>query len=254
LVTVSIFILRSVLKEVEQRERLAELSRAKSEFMSIASHQLRTPLSVMKGYLSMMQEGSFGQVTDKQKEVVKKVYSTNEEMTHMVNDLLNVTRAEEGRLQYTFERVDVRDLAEAITRGLGMTARVKNLLLTAELPADPVFLNADKDKLGQIISNLVDNAIKYTEQGNIIVRLSLPEPGTALITVKDTGLGIGEEEMKHLFESFSRGKAGTKSWTKGAGLGLYIAKQFVGAHKGKIWAKSEGEGRGSTFFVELPTA
>lgn len=245
-------LIKSVLREVEQREKLEELSKAKSEFMSIASHQLRTPLSIVKGYLSLMREGSFGKTTEKQQEVLGKVYATNDEMMNMVNDLLNVTRAEEGRLQYSFEKTDLKELVQTITKGLEVSARKKNLELRCSVPQDLVFINADKDKLGQVVSNLIDNAIKYTEQGAIEVQLTTPKPGTSLIAVKDTGLGIRKEEMPQLFESFTRGKAGTKLWTKGSGMGLYIAKQFVSAHKGKIWAESEGEGKGSAFFVELP--
>ncbi len=244
-------LVRSVQKEIEQKEKLEELSRAKSEFMSIASHQLRTPLSIVKGYVSLMQEGSFGETTEKQKEVMQKLYATNEEMMNMVNDLLNVTRAEEGRLQYNFEDADLRELAAKTVESLRGAAATKKLELSSQLPAEPILVSADKEKLGQVISNLVDNAIKYTSQGSVTVQLSC-DKGMALVKVLDTGLGIGKEEMGKLFESFSRGKAGTKSWTKGTGLGLYIAKRFVQAHGGKIWAESDGEGRGSAFFVELP--
>lgn len=248
----SIFLIKSVRREVEQREKLQELSRAKSEFMSIASHQLRTPISILKGYLSLMQEGSFGTLSPKQQEVIEKTYTTNEDMMRLVNDLLNVTRAEEGRLQYVFSKVNLTELTESIARGLELNIKEKGLQLILELPQTPIFVNADKDKLTQVISNLIDNSSKYTEQGSIKVNLA-PNKGTATVTVSDTGLGIGKEEMQHMFESFSRGKAGQKSWTKGTGLGLYIAKQFITAHKGRIWAESAGERKGSTFFVEIPT-
>lgn len=251
ILVLGMLLIRSVRKEVEQKEKLEELSRAKSEFMSIASHQLRTPLSIVKGYLSLMQEGSFGNTTEKQREVMDKVYTTNEEMMNMVNDLLNVTRAEEGRLQYRFEDTDLKELVAKTVESLRGAAAEKKLQLNSQLPSEPVLVSSDKDKLSQVISNLIDNAIKYTSQGHVEIHLSC-DKGMALVTVQDTGLGIGKDEMSKLFESFSRGKAGTKSWTKGTGLGLYIAKQFVQAHKGRIWAESQGEGRGSSFFVELP--
>ncbi|MDO8655393.1 MAG: ATP-binding protein [bacterium] len=244
-------LIRSVRKEVEQKEKLEELSRAKSEFMSIASHQLRTPLSIVKGYISLMQEGSFGETTEKQREVMQKVYTTNEGMMNMVNDLLNVTRAEEGRLQYTFEDTDLRELATKTVESLRGAAAEKKLELISQLPSESVLVSSDKEKLGQVISNLVDNAIKYTPQGSVTVQLSC-DKGMALVKVQDTGLGIGKEEMGKLFESFSRGTAATKSWTKGTGMGLYVAKKFVQAQGGRIWVESEGEGKGSTFFVEIP--
>ncbi len=246
-------LIKSVLNEIRQREELEKLSKAKSEFMSIASHQLRTPLSVVKGYASLLQEGSFGAVTEKQKEALGKVFKTNEDMINMVNDLLNVTRAEEGRLQYSLEKTDLRELIKIAARAFELTAKQKGLTLEYRLGAEPVPVNADKDKMTQVFSNLIDNAIKYTEKGGVKIDFSIDGKSNGVrVWVADTGPGIGEEEMKHLFESFSRGKAGIKSWTKGTGMGLYIAKQFVEAHKGKIWATSEGEGKGSTFFVELP--
>lgn len=246
-------LIKSVMNEIRQREELEKLSKAKSEFMSIASHQLRTPLSVIKGYVSLLEENSFGGITSKQKEVLEKVFKTNEEMITMVNDLLNVTRAEEGRLQYSFEKTDLAELIKVATKALALTAKQKELTLEYRLPIEPIMVDVDKDKMTQAISNLIDNAIKYTERGGIKITAAIDKTSNmARVSVADTGLGIGEEEIKHLFESFSRGKAGTKSWTKGTGLGLYIAKQFVEAHKGKIWASSEGEGKGSTFFVELP--
>ena len=249
----SIFLIRGVLKEVEQREKVEELSRAKSEFMSIASHQLRTPLSVIKGYVSLLEENSFGVITEKQKEVLGKVFRTNEDMIAMVNDLLNVTRAEEGRLQYSFEKTDLCELIERAAKNLELPAKEKGLTLEYDLSSRPVFINADKDKLTQVISNLIDNATKYTEKGGIKITVVVDKVNDIVtVSVADTGLGIGQEEMKHLFESFTRGKAGKKSWNKGSGMGLYIARQFMQAHRGRIWPESAGEGQGSTFFVELP--
>lgn len=246
-------LVKSVVNEIRQREELEKLSKAKSEFMSIASHQLRTPLSVIKGYASLLEEGSFGAVTEKQKEVLGKVFKTNEDMINMVNDLLDVTRAEEGRLQYSFERTDLRELIKIAAKAFELATKQKGLTLEYQLPVEPVSVNVDKDKITQVFSNLIDNAIKYTEKGGIKIDFSIDgQSNVVRVLVADTGPGIGEEEMKHLFGSFSRGKAGIKSWTKGTGMGLYIAKQFVEAHKGKIWATSEGEGKGSTFFVELP--
>jgi signal transduction histidine kinase len=208
---------------------------------------------VVKGYTSLLEEGSFGAVNEKQKETLGKVFKTNEDMINMVNDLLNVTRAEEGRLQYSFEKTDLRELIKIAAKALELAAKQKGLTLEYRLGAEPVYVNADKDKMTQVFSNLIDNAIKYTEKGGVKIDFSIDGQSNAVrVWVADTGPGIGEEEMRHLFESFSRGKAGIKSWTKGTGMGLYIAKQFVEAHKGKIWATSEGEGKGSTFFVELP--
>ena len=118
----------------------------------------------------------------------------------------------------------------------------------------------DSSKIRNIILNIIDNAIRYTKKGSIIIQL-IPQPKnrnlqtkSVIIAIKDTGEGMSKHELQHLFESFSRGKTGAKMWTEGAGLGLYIAKQFIHMHKGKIWAKSAGIGRGSTFFIQLPVS
>ncbi len=244
---------RNVQKEIEDREKLQELSKAKSEFMSIASHQLRTPLSIVKGYISLMEEGSFGAPTQQQKEVLEKVFRTNEDMIRMVNNLLKVTRSEEGRLQYSFEKTDLGELVEKTAETFEVAAKEKNLSFECTIPQEPVFVNADRDKITQVISNLIDNAFKYTKKGGIKVTLYIDKTNKmATVTVQDTGLGIRKEEIQNLFSSFTRGKAGIKTWSKGVGLGLYIAKQLIEAHGGRIWAESAGEGQGSRFFVELP--
>ncbi|MCH7604735.1 hypothetical protein IID24_01995 [Patescibacteria group bacterium] len=254
-------LLQSVFKEIQRREELKkaydalqELNRAKSEFISIASHQLRTPLTAIKGYISLALEGTYGKLDRKVRRPLSNVYESNERLIRLVNDLLSISRIESGKMKVELERTDIQNTIESVLEELEIKAHEKKLKLVLQKPEDTlpkIFL--DQEKIRNVISNIIDNAIRYTDKGSITVRIyQQPESQTLLIKISDTGAGMTQQEISKLFESFSRGTTGTKRWTEGAGLGLYIAKQFVHMHKGKIWAESEGKDKGSTFFIELP--
>jgi signal transduction histidine kinase len=204
----------------------------------------------------MMKEGTFGKLQEKQEKTVDKLYATNEAMIRLVNDLLNVSRADQGRLQYVFKELDLRELISGIVDRLRVSAESKGLSLAWDPPKEAVPVIADDDKLAQVISNFIDNSIKYTEHGGITVRISMEESvgGHVMVRVSDTGIGIPKEEVAKLFQRFSRGRGGQRVSSSGAGLGLYIAKTIAEGHKGRVWAESDGEGHGSTFVVELPLA
>jgi signal transduction histidine kinase len=244
-------LIRGVFREIKRREEAEKLSRAKSEFIAIASHQLRTPLSTIKGYLSMILEGNYGKLPEKIKEKVENVYQSNERLIKLVNDVLSVSKIEAGETEMNWEKEDLREIIKEVISELSIKAREKNLYLKFEEPKEFPKILLDREKIRQVILNLVDNAIRYTQKGGVTVRLQIGN-GRLQIVVSDTGEGLTKEEKEKLFERFSRGTAGTKFWTEGAGLGLYIARRFVEMHKGKIWAESEGRGKGSTFYVELP--
>ncbi|MBI2642105.1 MAG: hypothetical protein HYW96_00830, partial [Candidatus Wildermuthbacteria bacterium] len=252
-------LIKSVLNEIKIREqledallKLQQLDKAKSEFLSIASHQLRAPLTAIKGYLSMMLEGTYGIVGEEQKRPVQNVYDSNERMIKLVNDLLNVSRIESGRVEMNWEQARVEEIANEVVQELQVKAHEKRLELILEKPTEPLpLVRIDKDKMRNVIMNLVDNAIHYTEKGKVSIGLKI-ENVKLKIEVNDTGLGMSQEEIQKLFQSFTRGETGTRSWAEGSGLGLYIAKQFVALHKGRIFAESKGPGQGSTFKVELP--
>jgi signal transduction histidine kinase len=244
-------LIRGVLKEIKLREEVERISQAKSEFISIASHQLRTSLTAMKGYLSMMLEGDYGELPEKAKEKIESVYQSNERLIRLVNDILCVSKIEAGEIEINLERADLREIIREVIDELSIKANEKNLYLNFEEPKELPKILLDREKIRQVILNLVDNAIKYTQKGGVTVRLQIAN-GRLQIVVSDTGEGLTKEEKEKLFEKFSRGTAGTKFWTEGAGLGLYIAKSFAEMHKGRIWVESEGREKGSTFYVELP--
>ena len=253
------FLIKSVLREIELRaelqkayEELKRLDKAKSEFISIASHQLRTPLTAIKGYISMIIEGSYGKMSEKTKEPMENVYKSNERLIKLVNDLLSISRIESGRMEINLEKFSLEDIISSVVNELKIEAEKKGLKLIWEKPAEPLpKISADRDKIRQVILNVVDNGIRYTRRGEIAIKSRVGE-GSLLIEVSDTGAGLTKEEISYLFESFSRGKAGTRFWSEGVGLGLYVAKKFIELHNGKIWAESKGKGKGSTFYIELP--
>ncbi|MDD2696775.1 MAG: ATP-binding protein [Candidatus Pacebacteria bacterium] len=249
-------------REVEKRtaelkeayEELQKLDKAKSEFVSIASHQLRTPLTAIKGYISMMIEKTYGKPPAKMQKPLENIYASNERLIKLVNDLLNVSRIEAGRIELKLEKTSVEEVISSVVEELKNEADIKNIYLKFEKPKKPLpQILVDKDKIRQAIMNLIDNAIRYTAKGGITVNTKVLD-SKLQIMVNDTGEGMTKEEMSNLFESFSRGTAGTRFWTEGAGLGLYVAKKFVDMQKGKIWAESEGKNKGSTFYLEIPIA
>ncbi|MBI2038332.1 MAG: HAMP domain-containing histidine kinase, partial [Candidatus Nealsonbacteria bacterium] len=231
---------------------LRRLDKAKSEFISIASHQLRTPLSVIKGYISMIIEGVYGKLSEKQASPLENVYQSSERLIKLVNDLLNLSRLEAGKIEFKPEPAFLENIVFSVAEELKINAEKKGLYMKIMKPSASLpEIMIDQDKLRQVILNIIDNAIKYTQAGGITVALKQLDFWVR-ITVSDTGEGMAKEEMAGLFQTFTRAHAGTRLNIEGAGIGLYVAKKFVEMHKGKIWAESQGRGKGSTFFIELP--
>ncbi len=261
-----ILLVRSVIKEIKQREKLeilsAELESAnkelkkldqlKSDFLSFATHQLRSPLTVTKGYISMIIEGSYGKAGELVLEKLKRVYESNERLIKLVDDFLNLSRIEQGRMQYDFSRSSIEDIAEEVVDELKDPAKKKGLEIFWQKSFPPLPQTViDASKMHEVIYNLIDNAIKYTQSGKITVKTE--KAGTFLrLSVSDTGIGLESEDKDRLFERFSRAGQGYKVNVQGHGIGLYVAHQMVEAHGGRIWAESPGPYRGSVFYVELP--
>lgn len=260
----SIFLIHSVLKEVKMREemellaqkletvnkRLKKLDEEKSEFLSIASHQLRAPMTVIKGYISLIMEGSFGEISEKIREVFNKIYISNERLIKVIDDLLDLSRIERGKMEYNFKLLSLEKLVSEIVKELTPLAVQKGLKIIWRPEAALPDISFDESYMRQVILNLVDNAIKYSNQGKIEIKVEKKEH-SLLLSIKDEGMGISKETMPYLFQRYSRGEKLYYRATEGMGLGLYVAKKIIDDHRGKIWAESEGAGKGSTFFVEL---
>lgn len=269
LVIVVIFgtlLIRSVVKEVATRERieslakdlakandrLKELDGLKSEFLSIASHQIRAPITAIKGYASLILEGNFGKFTPELKEPVEVIFEASKSMAIMVDDFLNISRIEQGHMKYDLTVTDLSALVTQVVDELKPTVEKKGLTISLTFDKKANYeARIDAGKIKQAVTNLIDNAIKYTPKGS--VRVNLTRSGGKLdLAVMDTGMGISAENIPKLFQKFSRAKDAITTNVGGTGLGLYVVKQMVEGHEGgKVWVESPGEHEGSTFHVEV---
>lgn len=231
-------------------DRLKQLDQMKSEFLSVASHQLRAPLTAIKGYISNITENLYGQVPESLNEPLSVIQESTRVMTSSIEDYLNVSRIEQGRMKYDMSSVNVTALAKRATEEMLPVALKKSLSLEF-VDSPDVTVNADFGKIKQVFSNLIDNAIKYTEQGKVTVSITKTETAMRFMT-QDTGIGIAADEIDGLFAKFTRARDANKVNTTGTGLGLYVAKNLVEGQGGKIWVESDGPGKGSRFIVELP--
>jgi len=230
------------------RERL--LDRAKSEFVSIAAHQLRTPVSGLRWVFNYLRSGDAGKLTKKQQEVIEKGDIRAAEMAHLVNDFLNVARISDGKFQYQLTPHDFSSLVSEVSASFADIAKEKGIVLEMNLEEVPTF-NLDKEKMAILVQNLIDNALKYTAKGGKVSVCTQAKEGRAELTVRDSGIGISREEQARLFEKFFRSKQATQMFTDGSGLGLFIVKSIVDGHDGDIVVKSE-EGKGTEFTVSFP--
>lgn len=236
----------------ESNEKLKELDQLKSEFLSLATHQIRAPLTAIKGYSSMLVEGDFGELPEKANNSVKIILKSCQNLINIVGDFLNISRIEQGRMTYEKSIFDVNELVREVSDEIKPNVENAGLTLTLDIDQkSPLKINADRGKIKQVIGNLIDNSIKYTINGSINV-LVFEERGKVKIAIKDSGVGIDESEISKLFNKFSRTKDANKTNVIGTGLGLYIAKKMTEVHNGDIKVASGGVGKGTTFTIELP--
>lgn len=234
-------------------EKLQELDRLKSAFVSIVSHELRTPMTSIKGYVENMLDGLTGGLSDRQSHYLTRVKYNVERLTRMINDLLDLSRIEAGRVELAVTPIPVAELVNEISESLLPLAQSKSIALHTATLGPPVSIMADRDKLHQILTNLVQNAVKFTPQGgDITIQTRRREDQVAEFCVADTGCGIPVEEQAKIFERFYRGES-IQAEQRGAGLGLAITKSLVELHGGKIWVEST-PGRGSRFYFTMPLA
>ena len=240
---------KNILGDARQK---IDIENIQSDFVSLASHQLRTPLTAVKGYISMLIDGSYGGIPEKAKEKLIAVFQSNERLIKIINDLLNISKIELGKMIIDRRQTKIEELVESCYEEMKIAADKKKLKFTLQKPKKALpKINIDQLKVRQIILNLIDNAIRYTQNGGIKIGVNRTD-SLIQIYVKDTGEGMSKGEIKNVFEGFTRGSAGINMFVEGAGLGLYVAKKFLELHQGRIWAESKGRGKGSVFFVELP--
>jgi signal transduction histidine kinase len=248
--------IESLAKDLEKaNDHLKDLDKLKSEFLSLASHQIRAPLGAIKGYLSEIFEGDFGPVTKEVEAPLHIVYQSTENLVTIVNDFLNISRIEQGNMKYELSVFDFKKAVEEVAAAIKPNIDRKGLTFSMEAQEGNYMVNADIGKIKQIVGNLMDNSIKYTPSGWMKAILTVDETArTIRLGIKDSGVGIAKETISQLFQKFTRAQDANRVNIMGTGLGLYVAKLMMEAQHGKIWVESEGKGKGSTFFIELPMA
>ena len=233
--------------------QLRELDQAKDEFISMASHQLRTPLTTVKGYASMLEEGDFGKLTKQQKDTVSLTLDGANRMAHLIDDLLNVSRMDANRFFLEVEPVDIGGLVEQELKQLEVMAKTKNVKIKYSAPKSKIpLIRLDETKTRQVVMNLVDNAIHYSkpEGGEVLVNLGL-EGKNVVFEVRDNGIGVPVSEQSKLFSKMFRAQNAQQVRPDGTGLGLYMVKRVITDQAGSIIFESQ-EGRGSIFGFKLP--
>lgn len=248
-VTIFIFVLGHSISQ--GFDKLAQANKMKTEFVSVASHQLRTPLAGIRWSLNVLEDGHLGAITAEQKSYLSLIKEGNERMIRLINDLLDVSRIEMGRLLLTPRQTNLYILFEKIVQNYTPVAKASNVELLLEAEETLPNVLSDPEKLPLVIQNLVDNAIKYSK-GKGTVKIKMEKEGIYIKTsIKDSGVGIPENQKKFIFQKFFRSDNVMKRQTVGTGLGLYIAKSIIEQSKGKIWFESR-EGEGATFYFTLP--
>ena len=238
----------SVLKDISERHRLDQL---KIDFVSLVSHQLRTPISAIKGYLSSLLEEKTGALAEEQKLYIERAYASNERQLEIIESLLDISRIEKGKIKLTPIEFSIVELAKESVDTFSKKAAEKGLQFQLMGPKEALpRIRADRERIREVLNNLLSNALKFTKEGSVTISLEKTET-EIVVAVTDTGVGIPAEAMEKLFTKFYRvGQAPTIE-SEGIGLGLYIAKSLVELHGGKIWVES-GVGKGSTFYFALP--
>jgi PAS domain S-box-containing protein len=234
--------------------------RGQAEFISTASHEMRTPVAAIEGYLGLLLNPQTAQIDNRAREFALKAHESTEHLGHLFKDLLDVSKADDGRISNNPKVVDIVAFVHSIVQGLEHNALNKNLRLVYKpMPDDtrlrhlaPIYyVNLDNDHIREIVNNLIENAIKYTSEGEVLVDVYGGEDDQVIISIKDSGIGISAEDMPHLFQKFYRIDNKDTREIGGTGLGLYICRRLAEIMGGRIWAESI-RSKGSTFYVELP--
>ena len=241
-----------VKKLQEENEQLKEAGSLKADFISISAHQLRTTLAAMKWILKMFLDKDFGELTTEQQSFMKKAYDSNERMAQIVNEMILTNHSEEVIFKYDWKEGQIVDVIESVLfdfTGESYKRGVEVIFLKPESPLPIIYF--DEQKIRVVLQNLIENAIKYSDMGDRTFISAREKNGFIEISVKDTGIGINEEDHKKLFNKFFRAESAKKKESTGSGLGLFTIKKIVQKHGGELWFESK-EGRGTTFFFSVP--
>jgi len=238
--------LRSANTELEiANAELRKLDQLKTDFLHIASHELRTPLTSIKGFAGFVADGKLGELNEKQKDALSKVVSNSDRMTLLIDNMLDMSKIRSGKLELNITRLDLSGLIGGVVADMKLVAEEKNISCTADVP-EGLAIEGDRDRIEQVLVNLLGNAIKFTPVGGSVSVTAVDHETCVRVRVSDTGIGIAPDDLAHIFKEFWQVDKG-----KGTGLGLTIAANIIREHGGSVWATSE-EGVGSTFGFGLP--
>lgn len=251
--TFGINLIRTVLREIEEREQIQKLSDEKSEFLTFASHEIRNPITAIRGYASLIYDGTTGETNPDTRIAAQKILVRGNDVLLMIGEYLSKSKMEIGKVSFSVGTFDCTATVAALVEDFRPNALIRNLTLETKIEhPQRILINADEQKLREVLGNIIDNSLKYTKEGGVTV--SVERHGvSARITVSDTGVGIPQETLPQLFKKFSRADA-QKVNLLGTGVGLYLAKQFIEGMGGRIWAESDGPNKGSRFIIEFPVA
>ena len=241
---------REVARLRELADRMASLERSKSEFLKLASHELRTPASILTGYLSLFAEGDLGALNDLGQRAVSIMKGQARELTLLIGQMLEAARMQQGNLSLNLETFDLRKVA-AKAAGWAKELATVDHQITVTLPPDPIGVTADRERILTILQSLLENAVKYSPKGGEVTLTATVDSGRALVQIADAGLGMHREQLERLFHPFGRIVTDETADIGGAGLGLYIAQELARLQGGQITVDSD-RGRGSTFKLSLP--
>ena len=237
--------------EIEQKSHeLQVASQHKSQFLANMSHELRTPLNAILGYTELIVDQIYGKVPDKIRDVLERVQKSGRHLLGLINDVLDLSKIEAGQLVLSLNDYTFEEVTQSVATAVGSLAAEKKLHLVVDVPPGLPVANGDERRITQVLLNLVGNAIKFTDAGEVAVRVTLPD-GMIVVSVADTGPGIREEDRQKIFEEFQQVDSSSTKTKGGTGLGLAIAKRIVEMHGGRIWVEST-VGKGSTFFFSVP--
>ncbi|NCP86021.1 MAG: hypothetical protein CO094_09230 [Anaerolineae bacterium CG_4_9_14_3_um_filter_57_17] len=242
-------------EELQKRAaELLELDRLKSSFLANMSHELRTPLNSILGFSDVILEGIDGELTENMQSDLRLIQKNGQHLLHLVNDVLDMAKIESGRMNLHLEKFKIKSVFDEVNSITSSLANEKNLALIVEPDSDAeVEIFADVIRMRQVIINLVNNAIKFTQEGQVALRVDKLGEDKVLIRVKDTGIGIPADHLEKIFQEFSQVDSTTTRKAGGTGLGLPISRKLVEMHGGRMWAESANvPGEGSTFYVEIP--
>lgn len=241
-------------KLTQANRKLRELNKLKSQFLANISHELRTPLNAIMGFTSLLREGIYGEVIPKQKRILERIHTNAEHLLRLINDLLDLSRIEAGKMSLEVEEVNLEKLVQGALSLIEPQLKKKKLKFTLSIEPDLPLMRADPAKVKQILFNLLENSVKFTPEGEIFLGVKkTKKEGKEFvkITVKDTGIGIAQKELKNIFQEFHQVDGSSTRRFGGTGLGLSIVKKLTKLMGGNIKVKSE-IGKGSTFKVYLP--